>query len=334
MCVGTVVLALAVSMATAQTTKPQDNWPSSGKDLFLASAKDSPTDKASETAQGTRQEGDWRKWDDRLAFADAKGSSGEKAGESQPAAEPAREPDPQSWLRDKPFELTLKPNFWIPSYKGKAVIAGHAADIDVSLNDMLQLLDEVECIVPINLEARWKNWGVSVDVLYVKLEDRITMGPITVKPQLEQEILELAGFYRLGVWPVGTNAGRLSLDILGGARYNRMQGDVGLLGGRGAVNVSGTQEWWDLFIGPRIIYQPCEKFRVFVRGDVGGFGIEGSSKFTWQTVAGARYDITKNIFVEAGYRVLDIDYGTGSGNHRFEWDVQMRGPFLALGIAF
>ncbi len=301
MCIGSLMLVLAVSAATAQST---------------------------------RQEGDWRNWGDRLAFVDAKGSSGEKAGEGQPVAEPTREPAPRTWLQDKPFEFTLKPYFWIPSFKGEAVIAGRAADIDVNFNDMLHLLDEIKCMVPINLETRWKNWGVLADVFYVKMEDRKSVGPITVKARLELEILELAGFYRLGVWPVGTSAGRLSLDVLGGARYNRIQGDVGLLGRRISVSAGGTQDWWDPFIGPRITYQPCEKFSVSVRGDVGGFGIEGCSKLTWQIVAGARYDITKNMFVEAGYRVLDTDYRTGSGDHRFEWDIQMRGPFLALGITF
>lgn len=55
---------------------------------------------------------------------------------------------------------------------------------------------------------------------------------------------------------------------------------------------------------------------------------------TWQIVAGAEYDITKNVFVELGYRLLDTDYERSSGATRFVYDVTMEGPCMAMGVRF
>jgi hypothetical protein len=34
------------------------------------------------------------------------------------------------------------------------------------------------------------------------------------------------------------------------------------------------------------------------------------------------------------YRLLDIDFEEGSGRDRFEFDIQMRGPIMALVLTF
>ncbi len=89
-----------------------------------------------------------------------------------------------------------------------------------------------------------------------------------------------------------------------------------------------------MFVGPRITWQATEKLSLFARGDVGGFGIGNSSQCTWQVIAGAEYDILKNVFLELSFRLLDIDYVSGSGSDKFTFDAQMAGPYLALGVKF
>ena len=38
--------------------------------------------------------------------------------------------------------------------------------------------------------------------------------------------------------------------------------------------------------------------------------------------------------LKAGYRILDIDYDSGSGNKEFGLDAQFRGPIFGLTIKF
>jgi hypothetical protein len=200
---------------------------------------------------------------------------------------------------------------------------------------VFHVLDEVTCMVPINLEARYDKWGFIADLFYVRLKDSQKQGPVSVGIESTQTILEIAGFYRVGTCPVCPNGkGLLTFDVLGGARYNRFYGSVGLDTPRNSVNVGGAKEWWDPFVGPRVTLQATDKLSLSLRADVGGFGIKNCSNFVWQLVASAEYSITDNFFVEVGYRLLDTDYERGSGGTRFAYDATMSGPYLGLGLKF
>ena len=72
-----------------------------------------------------------------------------------------------------------------------------------------------------------------------------------------------------------------------------------------------------------------------MRADVGGFG--AGSDLAWSVLGAFRYDTPwklgrADVAVLAGYKVYDVDYSSGTGKHRREFDEQLRGP--ALGVAF
>jgi hypothetical protein len=69
-------------------------------------------------------------------------------------------------------------------------------------------------------------------------------------------------------------------------------------------------DWFDPFIGVRGRYNFCKPFYLTAEGDVGGFGI--GSEITCQGYGAIGCQITRNIFPEAGYRVLYDDYNTTS----------------------
>ena len=86
----------------------------------------------------------------------------------------------------------------------------------------------------------------------------------------------------------------------------------------------------DPFIGARLRYVPAAGEEIAIRGDVGGFG--AGSKFTWQALATYNWllcvegPLTIDGYI--GWRALSVDYETGEGHSRYEFDVLQHGPVL------
>ncbi len=70
------------------------------------------------------------------------------------------------------------------------------------------------------------------------------------------------------------------------------------------------------------------------RADVSGFDIGSGSDLTWNFYAVGRYVVSQRFSFAAGYRILDIDYSSGSGANEFGMDVQMHGPYLGGTLRF
>lgn len=234
---------------------------------------------------------------------------------------------------EKPWEVQFKVYGWLAGANGTVGVGNRSSHLDVDYCDVLENLDLIHCMVPVNLEGRIGHWGAYADLFYVRLVGERDTRVGTARLIGKQTILEVGGFYRVGTWQLGSKSdSSLTLDVIGGARYNRVEGNVGLELPRRSISIGSPREWWDPFVGPRVIWKASDKFNVFARGDVGGFGIENCSHFVWQVIAGAQYNFTENIFVELGYRLLDTDYE--AGNPHFVYDVQMQGPYLAFGVKF
>lgn len=71
-----------------------------------------------------------------------------------------------------------------------------------SCNDVFKALDKIDCMVPINLDAGLGPWGMIADLYYARLEECMQEGQMRADPESTQMILEMAGFYRLGTWPL------------------------------------------------------------------------------------------------------------------------------------
>jgi len=278
---------------------------------------------------------------DRLAdttHAGSSGATGEQAtaDNAAPAGEQAAPAAPL--IGDEPWEIRLKFYGWLPSIDGRAGLGKNGSPVNVTYGDLLSNLDTLQSLVPLDLEARLGHWGVYSDVLYLRAVTSTTVGPrggVKVGVAGQQTIWEIGGFYRVGTWAVNPHWGNsISVDAIGGVRYNNLGGTIGVETRRHAVSVGGEKEWWDPFVGPRVIWNLDEQFSLFARGDVGGFGIEDSSNFVWQFIGGGDWNICKYCFLEAGYRMLSTDYETGTGFRHFTYDTRMGGPYIALGVKF
>jgi hypothetical protein len=127
------------------------------------------------------------------------------------------------------------------------------------------------------------------------------------------------------------------IDALTGGRFMYFYTKLSLTGQRGFLNVSDSAslDWVDPFVGGRYLVPIVDNLALSFRGDIGGFG--AGSHLAWNIVTGFEYALPWKLFsastrAMAGYKVIDFDYRTGSGQRERRLALEQRGP--ALGFAF
>jgi hypothetical protein len=228
------------------------------------------------------------------------------------------------------WQFSITPYLWAIGMNGDMTVKGVDSDVDESFSDILSNLD-------IALEAHfevWKGkWGGFFDGTYVKLKtDAGTSDNIDITSTIG--LVDFGGFYRVGTWPVGSpeNKGRaISFDALVGGRYMdlKVKMDPEHLSSH-----DQNKSWTDLIVGGRMIFDLSEKWAFILRGDIGGFGISGSSDFTANGIGLVGWTFHPSWTLLGGYRALYQDYETGSGSNEFKYDVTTHGPILGLTYAW
>ena len=89
-----------------------------------------------------------------------------------------------------------------------------------------------------------------------------------------------------------------------------------------------AEDWWDPYVGLRGRYNISKAWYLTAKGDIGGFGV--GSDLTWQLSGALGCQVTRSIFVEAGYRYLYTDYNKNG----FVYDVTQSGVQITAGITF
>jgi hypothetical protein len=177
-------------------------------------------------------------------------------------------------------------------------------------------------------------------VIYANLDDTNDFGPARIKTSADTLFAGAGAYYRLGPWNLDAEAGAsgptLVVDPYAGARYTylSLENEFKRLGRED----SADKHWVDPIVGVRTLWKLTPRWNVNLLGDVGGFGISGSSDFSWQAAGllGYRFGLfgDDNANVLVGYRALHQDYQDGSGRDEFKWDVIIHGPVIGLAINF
>jgi len=244
-----------------------------------------------------------------------------------------------------PWEFEVTPYFWLPSMHGTVGVNGKNARVDLSMSDVLDLVqDTMDWGAAGRMELRKDRWGLLADLSYLTGSDRMEVtgpkgGHLVVRSEYSVAIAELAGAYRVldRRWTPGAADpppvwSPQSVDVLAGGRYTRLGGDVNATLTSGQVSFSGgksqTEEWLDPLVGLQAGWRLLDRLHLNLRGDVGGFGI--GSRLAWNLDANLKYQLSKRVELMGGYRVLDYDFRDGG----FRFDVRMAGPWLGCGISF
>lgn len=237
---------------------------------------------------------------------------------AQPASSQASQPAPSSL---EPWRVRLIPYFWGPDFKGRVGIGDRAADVDASFADIIRMANFG---VMATLEADRNRFTTLVDTIYMNLSDEhATPGPLFSSADVVTKpfILTPVGGYKL------IESGDSGLDVLGGIRFWRIDGELNLKPGiLEGVDVSDSRNWVDgiFALKGRVRATPTWYFAGY--GDIGG----GGSNLTYQLLAVAGHDIGRRYALILGYRHLHVAYN----KDRFLFNTGMGGPIIGLSIRF
>lgn len=231
------------------------------------------------------------------------------------ATKPAASPAPNGWR----FEVV--PYLWAAGLDGDVKVGRlPAAGVEATFSDLLDVLD---LAFMSTFTGHKDRGGFIVDALYFDLSDTVPTpddlyGDADVG--ITERIYSAAGTYRL-------NDGKAPVELVGGLRYVDLSGDLELTSGVAAGRkVSGSENWWDAFVGATVRWKFAEHWALVGYGDIGG----GGSKLTWQALAGVDWTFSPHLSGKFGYRYLSIDYDQND----LLYDTAMAGGYAGLGIRF
>ncbi len=220
----------------------------------------------------------------------------------------------------------ISPYIMFPNMKGETGV-GNLPDVSVD-EDPGDIFDNLQFGAMLYAEARNREWAITSDVLYMKLESEVLPQSQVIDGEAEVAQLgwELAAMRRLSPW--------FELGIA--ATWNKMDADVNIvvsaLPGAPAIGGGLDEQWVDPSIVARAVAPIGDKWRFEARGNVGGFGV-GSEMF-YQLQLDFVYAMSERWQFGFGYRYIDVDYESGSGATRFVYDMSTFGPVLKAGFMF
>jgi hypothetical protein len=166
-------------------------------------------------------------------------------------------------------------------------------------------------------------------------------------------IIEAAGLFEVGKWP-GSDQSFTALDAYAGGRFWNVSNQL-YLDLTGAITFfdprlsqfdrtktigiadSGSQTWADPMIGLRLRHRFTPSQHAFIKGDIGGFGLTGSSLFSWQVAGVYSYAWQFSgyaLAADVGYRALSTNVNFSNGANNSNLDLVIHGPLVGLAVQF
>jgi hypothetical protein len=209
---------------------------------------------------------------------------------------------------------------WLTGVDG-TLAAGNVEDqpVQATFSDLVEFLDFA---VAGHFEARNPKVVLLADVFYVELaggrDAEVGNVPVEVDLDYEQWIAEIGGGYRASE----------HVDLLLVGRYYRQDTGTTVSSSPDAAPAQGdtSHAWGDGFVGARYSTTFAEKWLFSVRADIGA----GGSDLAWFGNVGVGYQFTELFSMALGYRILSLDYETGSGADYYSFDA----AFSGVGTAF
>jgi len=230
---------------------------------------------------------------------------------------------------DKAWNFSIEPYLMAINIDGDAGVGRvTGAEVAVDFDDILENLDAGFMVV---MEAHHASgWGIILDYGFMDLSKEIS-GPLggVIDADIRQGILELLAAKRFDL-----TSGYY--EIIAGVRWwdNDLDVEVDPVELPGSDTASIEEDWVDPVVGIRFEKPMSQKWKLALRGDVGGFG--AGSDFTASAACGVLYSFGKTVSLDVKYRALWVDYenGTKGTPGYFAYDTVTHGPILGLIFEF
>jgi len=207
------------------------------------------------------------------------------------------------------WDYELTPYLWASGLNGRQEIGGIGADVDASFSDLLEVLN-LGLFLRFSAHHEPVSWYAEAS--YVDLEQD-GLGP---RGNTQIRVTQTLGEAGLSYWF------NESFSVYGGIRYEGL--DTRLRAG--SVDVSDHPNWVDGLAGAQWTPLHSDRWRWWLRGDVGG----GGSKLAWLAETGVGYSWSDSYAGYLTYRILDTDYEKDD----FIYDMQQAGFLLGFGFRF
>jgi hypothetical protein len=251
---------------------------------------------------------------------------------------------------------------WAVNLNGSATARGNTVDINANTIDIIQRSNSLVGFMG-DFEVNKGRFGFYVDVVWAQLgiptSAAAYANPIAgvklsaqahAADTLSLTIVEAAGLFEVAKWPGGDQS-FTALDVYAGGRFWNASNQV-YLDLTGSISFSdprlsqfdrsktigiadsGSLYWADPMIGLRLRHQFSPSQHVFLKGDIGGFGLSGSSLFAWQVEGVYSYTWQFSgyaLAADIGYRALSTNV---SFTNNSNLDLVIHGPLIGLTVKF
>lgn len=227
------------------------------------------------------------------------------------------------------WDFVVVPYLLFPSIDGTTSIGRVGGDISV---DPGGIFSNLQFGGMVHAEARHASgFGLMVDSAFMFLGAGASGegGIGSVDVDVFQGIFEIYATYRVDLEDT-------KLDAYAGPRIWDIDTEIDVRAGPFEGSFDGGDTWVDPIIGFRVQQRVAPAWRVQAQGDIGGFGIDGASEFTWNVMGGVAYDGWPSTSVFLMYRALSVDFdsGTPGTSSFFEYDTITHGPLIGVGYRF
>ena len=217
------------------------------------------------------------------------------------------------------WEFDASVYMWFAGIDGTVGLANAEQQIDATPSD---LLSNLEFALPLHFEIRNQEVSIIADVLYMGLGQTVDVQVTTphntfantAEMDMDQWVVEGAFGFRVSE----------VFEILLALRYYDLS--VSMVIDDAAP--SKTENWYDGFIGARYKTDFAKDWYTAIRADIG----MGGSDFAWYGDATVGYRFSQLFSLTFNYRVISLDYETGSGIDYFKYDTFNHG--FGLGAVF
>jgi hypothetical protein len=260
----------------------------------------------------------------------------------------------------EPWRVNATLYAWAINVSGNVTVRNQTLDTNASIFDLLQKSDSLAGFMGY-FEADKGRVGFYSDLVFAKLG--FGAGQVNYRNPLpglqittsasaaltyQLFIIEMGGLVELYRW-AGSEGSFTAIDGILGFRYwnnqvaasfdaninadfspLHIQRSFGF-----AVARSDVVQWVDPVLGLRLRHRFTPNQEVFVRGDVGGFGL--GSQFAWQAVAVYSYAWQLSgyqIAAVVGFRALGVNYRSGSSPDTFGINEVLYGPIIGASFRF
>lgn len=217
------------------------------------------------------------------------------------------------------WQFSFAPLFlWGVSVDGTSQFGPVSAPLQIDFNDAIE---DLSAVFTFHFEAYRNDLALFAEYQFVNLEPSSTVpNGASVDVDFKVQQAEIGAGYRVATW------GNTDVEPIIGGRWASQDLEAQLQGGPSLVDSS--ESWFDFFGGVRLWTHFTDKWSLLSRGDIGA----GGSDFVWNLSFILDYQFRHWGSVFVGYRWLDYDYSSGSGNDRYAYDALQQGPLA--GIAF